>query len=157
MPWIPAAFSCHVGAVAFATSCQAANPMIRTATRPAAPNIAIGPQFVPWLTLTGATGLRPLAPPDRPAGAFFATGRAFDEVAFAGRALSVGALSVEAVSGLSPSAATALVNLFAVGRRTSPVLMLMGPRHDRLFGVARGAGGHRPPPSARVYPDNIGQ
>src|SRR4051795_3129807 len=45
--------------------------MMPTAIRPTAVNRAMGPQFRPWLTLTGVIGLRgepPLPPPDEAGG-----------------------------------------------------------------------------------------
>jgi hypothetical protein len=77
--------------------------------------------------------------------------------------------------GSGPSDAAAAPDCFALeGRRESPVLMLMGPRHGRLsdtvgYQIEPGVGRPLrrpsrivttyvgPPPGPQVYPDSIGQ
>src|SRR5688572_16755743 len=67
-----------------------AKPMMPTATRITAVNIAIGPQLRPWLTLTGASGRRPPALAAGREVAAFAAGRepALVAPAFAAPALA---------------------------------------------------------------------
>src|ERR1700730_17103715 len=123
--------------------------MINTATRPAPPNMAIGPQLRPGLTLTGATGLRPFPPAPlaggRPAGGFAPARFAVRVAAFAavrapgrdcdlGSVLGLAAGASESITSSLPPVAAALLDAVFDGRRTSPVLMLMGPRHGRLSG-----------------------
>src|SRR3981189_140647 len=122
-------------------SAYAPNPMIRTATTPAPPNMAIGPQLRPWLTLTVLSGLRLLPPPalagGRPVGGF-TPGRlllvdAFAAVLAPGRPSDLGSVvalaggSESITSSFAPAATAAWADLFEDGRRMSPVLMLMGP------------------------------
>src|SRR2546429_8900784 len=107
MPGIASAFCCHVSTGL--NTCQTPNPMIPMAISPTSENSAIGPQLMPWPTLTGVIGGRPppLAAP------------------FTGLA----GLVVDLPAGLAPAAG--LVD----GRRLPPVcglLMLIGPRRDRV-------------------------
>jgi len=168
-----AACSVHGGALSRLITWKAPIPMIATATTPVATNRAIGPQLRPWLTRTGASGLRPLPPPPAAnlagvvlVGVAFA-GAAFVPVAlvpvalaavvfapvvlaavalaacagvllvplraaafFTGSTPPSGASSTTSASGGSDAAV--LADSFVLGRRTSPVLMLMRPRHVRL-------------------------
>src|SRR6266536_4163583 len=113
MPGMPAALSCQDSTGL--NTCQRPKPMILTASRPTSENRAIGPQLVPWLTLTGVVG-----------------GRRTPNAA--------GLAGVADFAGLAPGLAPAagLVD----GRRLPPVcglLMLIGPRRARVS-VRVGAG-----------------
>src|SRR4051812_14408939 len=86
--------SCQLGWLACCTSCSVPKPMISRASRPAPPNIRIGPQFGPWETLTGPVR-RFLPPPPaalvagrRPAGAVL-DGRALVGVVFVAALVAV--------------------------------------------------------------------